>query len=936
MKITKHCLYRNLKTICLLLLTVAIVSCSNNKENTILIGVSQPCDDAWRQRMNEEMRRELLFHPDITIEIRNSEYDNTQQCADVEYFIDKGVDLLIVCPNEAEPLTPVVSKAYKSGIPVIVADREVIGNDYTATISGDNNQVGEMLGRYVVEALPDGGRVVEFLGLPDASPSITRHEPFVQIVNGAENIELVTSINADWQWGKAEMLMDSLLTHGVMMDMVVAQNDQMAQGARAAADRFFSKEGHNIRFVGVDAQPGVGNGINAVVDGRIEASFLYPSGGDEIIRLAVNILEGKPFKRNIILPSALIDKHNAEPMKMLAQEADHEVETIGMLKSRVDYFWEQHNLERSFLYTLLILLGFVFVFIVVLYRNYYFKKRANERLARQRQILKEKNDELEALSKQLEEATRAKLMFFTNVSHDFRTPLTLIAAPLEKLQEAKGFDQQQKQLLQLAQKNVQVLLRLVNQILDFRKYESGKLELNLQSLDLATAVQSWYDSFKGLAFKKHVKLNLAIEQDAALGGSSFVTQVDVQKIERVFFNIIGNAFKFTPENAAITVRMVRKDKDIVMSIIDSGPGIQVEHIQHIFENFYQIDSAHHEGSGIGLAVVKSFVEMHGGKIEVGNVEEGTGAVFTITLPVKEAVLTSNESANVNITSDQIQTELGDVEEIEEIAEDEPLPVALVIDDNADVREMMRTLLSDKYKVITAGDGQEGLRKAMMTVPNVIVCDVMMPVMDGLECCHRLKAEMCTSHIPVMMLTACSLDEQRVQGHREGADAYLPKPFSAEVLIAQLDALVSNHDRVRDFFADVTSVQGKKSDVVTVEKAETKEKKDTKKTETPDETFLKKMRAIIEKNLSDSEFSVEQLGDEIGMSRAQLYRKAKALTNYSPVELIRNCRLKKARQLLAQGELNISQAAYEVGFTAPSYFTKCYKEYFGEMPNEMKK
>lgn len=463
----------------------------------------------------------------------------------------------------------------------------------------------------------------------------------------------------------------------------------------------------------------------------------------------------------------------------------------------------------------------------------------------------------------------------------------------------------------------------MNQILDFRKYESGKLTLNLQSLDLANAVQGWYDSFKGLAFKKHIRLELECEPDETLGDKSYVTQLDVQKIERVFFNIIGNAFKFTPENGAIKVRMKRNAGDIVMSIIDSGPGIQVEHIQHIFENFYQIESAHHEGSGIGLAVVKSFVEMHGGKIEVGNVEEGKGAIFTITLPVVEAALPNEMASSINITSDQIQTELGDIEEIEEIEEDEPLPIALVIDDNADVREMMRTLLCDKYKVITAGNGQEGLRRAMQVVPNVIVCDVMMPVMDGLECCRRLKAEMCTSHIPVMMLTACSLDEQRVQGHREGADAYLAKPFSAEVLIAQLDALVSNHDRVKDFFAEPTREQ---------KKVDTTEKK----TDSPDELFIKKMRTIIEDNIGNSDFGVEQLGDEMYMSRAQLYRKAKALTNYSPVELIRNYRLKKARKLLAQGDLNISQVAYEVGFTAPSYFTKCYKEYFGEMPNDMKK
>lgn len=867
------------------------------------------------------MRRELLFHTNISIELRNSEYNNEQQCADIDYFVEKKFDLIIVCPNEADALTPAVSRAYRSGIPVIVADRSVNNEDYTAYISGDNLQVSRLLGDYVTGQLSEGGKIVEFLGLSDASPAADRHAIFAKKVAEAPGIEIVQSLHADWLWDKAELLMDSLLKAGVEVDMVVAQNDQMAQGARAAADRFFGKENNKIRFIGVDAMPGEGNGINAIMDGRIEASFLYPSGGDHIIRLAVKILNGEDFERNQILPSALIDKHNAEALQLQAQEADHEVETIHMLKGRVDYYWEQHNLERTFLYTLLILFILVLGFIVVLYRNYYMKKRLSERLARQREILKEKNVELETLTKQLEEATKAKLMFFTNVSHDFRTPLTLIAAPIEKLQETGKLDSQQKQLLQLAQKNVQVLLRLINQILDFRKYESGKLKLNLQTINLANSVRSWFDSFQGLAYKKHIKLDLKCSDDDSLGEKSFITQVDVQKIERVFFNIIGNAFKFTPENGAISVDMKRKDNNIVMSISDSGPGIQVEHIKHVFENFYQIDSTHYEGSGIGLAVVKSFVEMHGGTIEADNVENGTGAVFRITIPVSASDEDIAEINKVNISSEQIQTELGEVEKIEDISEDEPLPVALVIDDNADVREMMRTLLGDQYKVITASNGQDGLRKAMMTVPNVIICDVMMPVMDGLECCRRLKAEMCTSHIPVLMLTACSLDEQRVQGHKEGADAYLPKPFSTEVLIAQLNALVSNHDKVRDFFSDVTVTNTKKT---------------AKSEDTTDEKFIRKLRTLIEEKMGDSDFGVEQLGDDIGMSRAQLYRKAKALTNYSPVELIRNCRLKKARQLLAKGELNIAQVAYEVGFTAPSYFTKCYKEYFGEMPNEMHK
>lgn len=283
-------------------------SCSMQEKKQFVIGISQPCDDAWRQKMNEEMRREQLFHTNITLEFRNSEYDNARQCADIEEFISKGVDLIIVSPNVADALTNVVSKAYNSGIPVIVADRSVNGDDYTAFIAGDNRQVSRLMGDYVIANMPNGGKILELKGLPNASPAIQRHETFSKMIGTMPNFEIVESINADWQWSIADHIMDSLLHAGVVVDMVVAQNDQMAMGARAAADRYFGRENNKIRFLGVDAMTGEGNGIDAIIDGRLEASFLYSSGGDKIIRLAMNILEGEPYERQQILPSAVINR----------------------------------------------------------------------------------------------------------------------------------------------------------------------------------------------------------------------------------------------------------------------------------------------------------------------------------------------------------------------------------------------------------------------------------------------------------------------------------------------------------------------------------------------------------------------------------------------------------------------------------------------------
>lgn len=947
------------KLFLLLLLVVGLLSCNSDAGQKYRIGVSQCSSDAWRTKLNEEMERELLFHPGITLEVRSAEDNNDRQKEDIEYFIEQGVDLLVVSPNQADVLESTVSKAFDSGIPVIVADRNVNGNKYTAFVGGDNLAVGRLMAQYLKMHLPDGGKVLEVMGLAGSTPAELRHEGFISLLgDDIERYELL-QCTGNWFRDQAEQAVEQVLREHDDIAMILAQNDLMAIGARQALDRL--QPDRNVIIMGVDGLTGAGNGVEAIAEGRVDASAVYATGGDLIIQTAVKILEGQPFERNTNLATYLIDAETAPLMNNIYKEVDHQVETVHMLKSRVDYFWQQHNLEQTLLYTLLGIVALIIVFVIVLYHNYNQKQRLSESLARQKEMLKgqrdqlaQQNERLTQLSKELEEATRAKLLFFTNVSHDFRTPLTLINGPLEQLIKDNNLltADNRQQLLRLAHKNVQVLLRLVNQILDFRKYESGKLELNLSNVDMREAVQGWYESFQGLAHQKHIRLSLAIDGE---GENAFQTKADLAKVERIFFNLMGNAFKFTPENGRISVSLSRACDNITMCIADTGPGISVEHIQHIFENFYQVDAAHHEGSGIGLALVKSFVELHGGTISVANQSEGTGSIFTVQIPVvaipadefpsvDHALAQGAASLPVRDLKTQVDTELADALEVsEEISEEEPRPIVLVIDDNQDIRSYMQSLLGMQYRVVTASHGQEGIRKAMTMMPDVIICDVMMPGMDGIECCSRLKHEVNTCHIPVMMLTACSLDEQRVQGLTEGgADAYMAKPFNADVLRAQISSLIQNHDRVRDFFRDGMLNTQRQNDVEPhiVEHTPSPSVADAAGSKNNsiglDDKFLQRVRQSIEQHLSDESFGVEALGDEIGMSRAQLYRKCKALTNYSPVELIRNTRLKRAQQMLAQGDETIAQVAYQVGFTAPSYFTKCYKEYFGENPIELVK
>ena len=959
----KRHLYRIIILLPLLAVVFCIVSCGEATTVDYRIGVSQCSDDAWRTKLNEEMRRELLFYPGVTLEVRSADDDNERQARDIDYFIRQGVDLLVVSPNRADSLTPAVSKAFDAGIPVIVADRKVTGDKYTAFVGGDNLEVGKLQGEYLQRVLPRGGKVLEVMGLIGSTPQELRHQGLVESLSDTgDRYQFVQCMGA-WKRDRGEAEVQKVLAQHPDIRVILAQNDQMAIGASRALQN--ARLDHKVFIMGVDGLTGADNGIEAIRNGTIDVSATYITGGDLIVQTAMKILRGEPFERDVVLPTSLIDMGSAKSIDNVYREVDHQIETVKMLQARADSYWRQLDLERTLMYALLALLAMALLFLIFYYSNYRQKRRLGESLNRQKALLKaqrdqlaEQNIQLKRLSQQVEEATKAKIAFFTNVSHDFRTPLTLISAPLEQIQQkldngdldgAGGKDPEATQLLNLALKNVKVLQRLVGQLLDFRKLESGKLELDLKPVDLRQACQTSFGYFKGLAYKKHIKLDFSADE------GDYRTMADLPKLERVFFNLMGNAFKFTPENGKIAVSINNEQLTInnevcpciVLRVSDTGPGINVEHIQRIFENFYQVDSARHEGSGIGLAVAKSFVELHGGTIEVQNQQVGTGTIFTVSIP--RVAVTESESVgagDLQIDAEAIETELGDSFEGENILESEPKPLVLVIDDNADLRQYMQMLLGEHYRVITAGDGLTGVGKAMRTVPDVIVCDMMMPVMDGIECCRRLKQEVNTSHIPILMLTANAMDEHRIEGLTEGgADAYMSKPFNADVLRAQLRSLVNNHNRVRDFFGSsgiiTPSNSSLRSDATKGSNLSTPSNSSnpSEPLRTPsslDDKFLVKMKEIIERSFSDSDFGVEQLGDMMGMSRAQLYRKTKALTNYSPVELIRNMRLKRAQQMLAQGDDTIAQVAYSVGFTAPSYFTKCYKDFFGEMPNELVK
>lgn len=897
----------------MLILSAAMSLMGCTEERVYKIGVSQCSHDDWRAKMNDEINREIMFHEDAMVEIRSADDDNAKQIDDIRYFADNGFDILIVSPNEAAALTPVIKEVYERGIPVIIFDRNIIGDSYTARIGVDDEGLGRSAAHYALHLKGRVANAIEIYGLPGSTPAEGRHKGFADefTAGGGHILEILPG---NWNKEDAMPALDSMLRAHDEVGLIYAHNDRMAIGASEVVSRLGRR---NIKIIGIDAAPEIG--IKAVADGVIDATFLYPTEGHRLIRTALAILKGEPFERETILPvSSAVDMSNADILLLQNESLKEETGKMKMLKSRIDDYWAQHSSQTSLFYASIVIIVLLFGVVFLVLRAYWQHKRHQQALLAQNRILEEQRDKQQQLNGQLKDAINSKLMFFTNVSHDLRTPLTLISEPVTQLVAADNLTQRQHTLMKIADKNVRILQRLINQILDFRKYENDKLTLKLSEIDIVSAIGEWLESFDALARGRHMKLTLA-----AVGDSVPSTiAVDAEKMERVFFNLISNAFKYTPDGGEINVRYgMDADGQFTLSVSDTGEGISERDLGNIFDRFYQVDRVHPNGSGIGLSLCKAFIEMHGGTVSVESTLH-KGSVFTVTLPIRHVAQTTTAAPKF-ITSEEVEAELGAVEG--EVTMDSDKPLVLVIDDNRDIRHLITELLSPEYNIIGASNGSEGIKKAVKYVPDLIICDVMMPVMDGLECCRRLKAEVTTSHIPVLMLTACSMDEQRVQGYDSGADGYLSKPFSGAVLLSRCASLIANRKRIKELWQKhevkvVSSVSAVKPDSSCV-------------AGDIDNEFYSRFLEIFSKEMGNSELSVDSLASKMGLERTQFYRKIKALTNFSPVELIRNLRLKQGQHLIKTTDRSMSEIAYEIGFSTPAYFTRCYREAYGETPTE---
>lgn len=925
-----------LKSILLAILACVLLTVVSGCDETkkVRIGVSQCSQDDWRTRMNEEMLRETMLHDDVEVVIRSADDSNEKQAEDIRWFANNGFDIIIAAPNESDPITPVIDEVMARGIPVIVFDRSVSGNNYTAFRGADNYGIGEMAARYMMTHISPEASVIEITGNMGSTPARDRSKGFADGLAKAPGVNIVGSASGMWNYDDAYAVADSLFNLYPDVDVVYAHNDRMAIAAADAAAR----HGASPYIIGVDGAPEIG--LKAVAEDKIDATFIYPTEGHALIRTALDILRGNPYEREVRVPStSAVDRTNADILILQNESLKEETSKIKMLKSKVDAYWEKHSMQTTFLYVTLSILILLFVFMFLFLRAYWQKQRQQRLLVEQNHELEQQRDRVVRLNKELQEATQSKLMFFTNVSHDLRTPLTLIAEPISRLVGASNLTTQQDSLVRIADRNIRILRRLINQVLDFRKYENGKATLNLTEVELPRILEDWTGAFHAVARQRHIHLSLNFtsrlssessqtgegEQPTAENISHIA--IDIDKIERVFFNLLSNAFKHTPDNGSITVSALITDKEFSFSVTDTGCGISAEDLPNIFGRFFQVDKVHPNGSGIGLSLAKAFVELHGGTITAES-EPGKGSVFNVTLPVRH-VSGPVMSVSSHITDKDVATELsvhtGKELPMTDSTPDPSRPLLLAIDDSSDMLSLLTSLLGDDYNIITASDGAEGIRKAAKYVPDLIICDVMMPVMDGLECCRRIKGEVSTSHIPVLMLTACSMDEQRVSGYESGADGYLAKPFGADVLRSRCASLIANRRLIKAIWQSDTIHSGSAT-------ANTESPKSDKiPSSRIDSEFYDRFLEIFREHMGNPEINVDALASEMGLGRSQFYRKIKALTNYSPVELIRMLRLREARHLLLTTERSISEIAYATGFSTPAYFTRCYRDEYAETP-----
>ena len=684
--------------------------------------------------VNQEMlAAQHIYDQNAEVVIVNAHDDTQRQIQQIDSLANAGIDLLVVAPNESEPITEAIVRTRKKGIPVIFFDRRAETQDYTAFIGGNNVEAGEMVAYYAVDLAQNvtghQPKVLEITGFLSTSPVRERHEGFSKVMQKHGEIGFEW-MEGDWSSEQVYDVVRQKMAKEQLPDIIFCHNDGMTTGAYRALQEA-GQEGR-VQLLGIDGL--LDEGISYVQKGQLSGTFIYPTRGEEVVRLALNILTGQPYDRDNYLQGMMVTPDNVNLIALNSREIMEQNQHLITIHDKLENAFGLYDTQKKELLASLASIILLLVALFLIWRAVKQTKRAHRRM--------------KALNQE-------QTLFYTNASHQLKTPLTLIAGPVRKLLDEGSLKSEQRELLEIVGRNVDQLENVTSSVLNFRK--------EVDSTSVADA------------------------------------------------------------NASDALQ-----KNLSKEIIQEG------------------------------------------RVEMLKQDD------------------NEDLANI-----------------------------LIVDDNDDMRRYLRTLLADQFFILEAADGQSGLQLARESVPDLIVSDVMMPVMDGLQFCKLVKEDLITSHIPIILLTARSEEAQQQEGYECGADAYLTKPFKVGLLIARINNLLRSRKQLRHIF------DGKPEEEERVQLA------------TQDKLFIDQLKEVFRKNMSNPNLKMDELGDEIGLSRVQMYRKVKVLTGYSPVELLRQMRLQRAFTLLNSTTKTVAEIAYEVGFNTPGYFSKCFREQYGKQPSDLR-
>lgn len=915
---------RQTKKTILLLCTVCfliLLSCADqNKRQKYTIGFSQCIEsDLWRKTMLEGMKRELAFHPNLNFLYKEADGNSQKQIKQVGELIDQKIDVLIISPNEAEPLTPIVEEAFNKGISVIVVDRKISSSLYTTYVGADNYEIGKMAGQYAAQLLKNKGNIIEISGLPKSSPAIERHKGFADAIKNYPSLKINRTLNGEWIKQNAQAELSKNIDELNTTDLIYAHNDIMALGAYEVLKK--SNTEKSTKIISVDGLPGPDGGMKMVSDKIITGTLLYPTGGEEAIQIAAKILNREEYTKDNYLQTSVVDSTNVRLLSLQAGKVLSQQKEIERQQAILTAQQKIYNNQHTFLYVLASTLALAILLGGVSFYSLRENRKINEKLKSQNiEILDQKNRLVE-MSAKAQMANEARVNFFTNISHEFRTPLTLILGPLEELQSIKNHLIQKN--ISLIHKNAIRLLRMVNQLIDFRKIEVDKMKLRASEHDLIDFVNEIMQSYKSIAGKRNIDLRLITKE------RQLKLWFDSAMIDKVLFNLLSNAFKFTKDNGFINIYITKSEVEnhALITVEDNGIGMAEDVLEHAFDLFYQGEYENYKGSGLGLALSKEFIQLHKGQIVVSS-KKWEGTTFKIQLPLgkehlSQTEIMDNEPSPVILYEDEkIYTEDLEIKDHfkrddKELQSSKELSI-LLIEDNEDLRNFLVERLSVNYEMLEADNGQSALQQGFDNIPDLIICDIVIPGRDGLLLTNIFKSDIRTSHIPVILLTAKTNIEQQIEGMKNMADAYIIKPFNVHFLEENIKCLIANRNRLKEHFTSYFSCNLKTQSVNKL-----------------DRKFVNEFSSYIESNIANEDLSVEDVCRNLGISKVQLNRKLKALLGVTVKDYILNVRLTKAKYMLQHENFTISEIVYKVGFSAPSYFSTVFKSKFGITPKGFK-